>query len=159
MSSAWEVRFSNSRQLAYFYNAQTQQSMWDKPEELTEEQARALPGAERHMPAAPRPVAVEVRASHILCKHAGSRRPSSWREVRCARAFFSPVRLREKRFHLRILLLSPACVEVTRLTWQGKHHPYARRGARAYRTAHRLPLRAATQRAQKGVCEDREPGE
>lgn len=43
----------------YFYNERTRESVWEKPS--------AQPST--------------VRASHILCKHAGSRRPSSWRQA------------------------------------------------------------------------------
>lgn len=85
--------------MPYFYNPQTSQSVWDKPDELTPEQVRALPGAAKYMTganAAPAPAAAaggkpgEVRASHILCKHAGSRRPSSWREVSDPSTISSP---------------------------------------------------------------------
>lgn len=82
MSSAWEVRFSNSRKLPYFYNPETHASMWELPEGITEEQARTLPGGhllgEASQDARP---AAQVRASHLLVKHRESRRPSSWREV------------------------------------------------------------------------------
>ncbi|KAH9973300.1 rotamase-domain-containing protein [Lactifluus volemus] len=72
--SGWEVRFSNSRKVPYFYNAETQQSTWDMPGGLTKEEIAALPGASLLQPK-------EVRASHILVKHSGSRRPSSWKEA------------------------------------------------------------------------------
>ena len=86
--SGWEVRFSNSRQIPYFYNAQTSQSVWDAPEGMTPEQIARLPGASRYLQGAGAGPGAgnggkegEVRASHILVKHAGSRRPSSWRTV------------------------------------------------------------------------------
>jgi WW domain len=72
--STWEVRFSNTRKVPYFFNTETQQSVWDPPEELTPEKIEKLPGAGLLK-------AKEVRASHILVKHSGSRRPSSWKEV------------------------------------------------------------------------------
>ena len=72
--SDWEVRLSNSRGVPYFYNTVTQQSVWETPEGLTKEQIDALPGASLLKPK-------EVRASHILVKHSGSRRPSSWKEA------------------------------------------------------------------------------
>ena len=87
--SPWEVRLSRSRGLPYFYNRDTQESNWEKPNELTDEQARSLPGAEllqapssnssSNPPPAERPE--RIRASHLLVKHSGSRRPSSWKEV------------------------------------------------------------------------------
>ena len=66
--------------MPYFYNTQTQQSLWDRPPELTEEQIMNLPGASEHLGGSDRPA--QVRASHLLVKHSGSRRPSSWKEVR-----------------------------------------------------------------------------
>lgn len=84
--SGWEVRFSNSRQLPYFYNAGNGQSVWEPPAELSPEQIRALPGAAQYLSGSGNSAAKggkegQVRASHILAKHQGSRRPSSWREV------------------------------------------------------------------------------
>lgn len=81
MADNWEVRFSNSRKLPYFYNASTQQSIWELPEGLTEDAARKLPGG-HYLGAASQPAVAQVRASHLLVKHRDSRRPSSWREVR-----------------------------------------------------------------------------
>ncbi|WFD25558.1 peptidylprolyl isomerase [Malassezia nana] len=80
MSHAWEVRFSNSRQLPYFYNAETRVSMWELPEGLSEEQARQLPGGHLLGEASSHDAPAQVRASHLLVKHKDSRRPSSWRE-------------------------------------------------------------------------------
>lgn len=84
--SGWEVRFSNSKQIPYFYNASTSQSVWEKPAELTDEQVAQLPGARQHLGAGAgaggqKVPEGKVRASHILAKHAGSRRPASWRKV------------------------------------------------------------------------------
>lgn len=87
--SGWEVRFSNSRQVPYFYNASTRESVWDPPAGLSPQQISSLPGADRYLQgSAPAPAAAgaskpgQVRASHILAKHTGSRRPSSWKQVR-----------------------------------------------------------------------------
>jgi NIMA-interacting peptidyl-prolyl cis-trans isomerase 1 len=41
-----EIRFSTSRSRPYFFNASTQQSVWEAPAELTEDQINNLPGAE-----------------------------------------------------------------------------------------------------------------
>ena len=87
--SGWEVRFSNSKQLPYFYNPATSQSVWEKPEGLSDAQISQLPGAQylsggKGAAAAAGGSVVgsgQVRASHILAKHAGSRRASSWRQV------------------------------------------------------------------------------
>ncbi|WVF70612.1 hypothetical protein IAT40_005404 [Kwoniella sp. CBS 6097] len=83
-SSGWEVRFSNSRQIPYFYHAKSSTSTWDPPAELTTDQIRQLPGASKYLPGAAGAEnggqEGQVRGSHILAKHAGSRRPSSWRK-------------------------------------------------------------------------------
>ncbi|KAI0779025.1 rotamase-domain-containing protein [Trametes elegans] len=79
----WEVRISSSRGVPYFYNADTRESIWEAPPGLTQEEIAALPGAQ-YLPGAhggadgERPA--QVRASHLLVKHRGSRRPSSWKE-------------------------------------------------------------------------------
>lgn len=77
--STWEVRLSNSRKVPYFFNTETQQSVWEPPEGLTAEAIEKLPGAELLK-------VKEVRASHILVKHSGSRRPSSWKEPNITRS-------------------------------------------------------------------------
>ena len=83
--STWEVRFSNTRQIPYYFNPTTAQSVWNPPADLSQAQIAALPGAAKYLnpPAQEEQGGKEgqVRASHILCKHAGSRRPSSWKEV------------------------------------------------------------------------------
>ncbi|GAA5857199.1 hypothetical protein JCM8547_009366 [Rhodosporidiobolus lusitaniae] len=91
----WEIRFSNSRKRPYFYNASSQESRWEVPAELASSDLTSLPGAE-HLtysaggaaaPAQPKPATSnKVRASHLLVKHAGSRRPSSWREANITRS-------------------------------------------------------------------------
>jgi NIMA-interacting peptidyl-prolyl cis-trans isomerase 1 len=63
----------------YFFNTESQQSVWEPPSGLTQEEIDALPGAELLKVKDVR--AKEVRASHILVKHSGSRRPSSWKEA------------------------------------------------------------------------------
>lgn len=84
---------SNSRKLPYFFNTETKTSSWDAPEGLTQEEIERLPGAELLASSATAAAAAgvpgtgsipsgQVRASHLLIKHRGSRRPSSWKEVR-----------------------------------------------------------------------------
>ncbi|KAG7099425.1 hypothetical protein E1B28_001277 [Marasmius oreades] len=85
---SWEVRMSNSRGVPYYFNTGTQQSTWDAPSELSPEEIKALPGAQflkqsgNNLPAK----ADQVRASHLLVKHRGSRRPSSWKESEITRS-------------------------------------------------------------------------
>ncbi|CCO29860.1 Peptidyl-prolyl cis-trans isomerase pin1 OS=Rhizopus delemar (strain RA 99-880 / ATCC MYA-4621 / FGSC 9543 / NRRL 43880) GN=pin1 PE=3 SV=1 [Rhizoctonia solani AG-1 IB] len=88
--SEWEVRMSNSRKVHYFYNTATKESRWDPPEELNEEEIEALPGAADYIKKAKADSAGappgQMRASHLLVKHSGSRRPSSWKEPNITRS-------------------------------------------------------------------------
>ncbi|POY71453.1 hypothetical protein BMF94_5766 [Rhodotorula taiwanensis] len=85
--AAWEIRFSNTRKRPYFYNSVSQQSRWEVPEALEGADLAQLQGAE-HLSYSSNAAATEaetatnnkIRASHLLIKHNGSRRPSSWRE-------------------------------------------------------------------------------
>ncbi|VDC04265.1 unnamed protein product [Peniophora sp. CBMAI 1063] len=84
---SYEIRMSNSRGLPYFFNTQTQQSSWEAPAELTKEQVEMLPGA--HLLSGGNGGGSKpshVRASHLLVKHNGSRRPSSWKESNITRS-------------------------------------------------------------------------
>ncbi|XP_041982846.1 putative peptidyl-prolyl cis-trans isomerase dodo [Aricia agestis] len=65
LPEGWEMRTSRSTGMTYYLNTYTKKSQWDRPE------APADQG--------------EVRCSHILVKHAESRRPSSWREENITR--------------------------------------------------------------------------
>lgn len=74
---------SHSRKMPYYYNTQSGQSMWDPPADLTQDQIDSLPGAREHLHGeGSGGKLAQVRASHLLVKHSGSRRPSSWKEVR-----------------------------------------------------------------------------
>ncbi|KAJ6520189.1 rotamase-domain-containing protein [Mycena sanguinolenta] len=79
--SHWNVRISSSRGVPYFFNAETNQSSWDRPPELSEEQAAAMLAA-----AEATKRSGQVRASHLLVKHSGSRRPASWKESNITRS-------------------------------------------------------------------------
>jgi len=85
--SHWEVRLSNSRGIPYFYNTETQEAKWDPPPQLSEQEIEQLPGAQHYLKSKDKHVAPEgqIRASHLLIKHAGSRRPSSWKEAHITR--------------------------------------------------------------------------
>ncbi len=73
MSSAlpagWVQKESKSHGRTYYFNTATGESQWEVPT------APAVGGVSQSSSSAP----TSVRASHILCKHVGSRRPSSWR--------------------------------------------------------------------------------
>ncbi|KAF8913229.1 hypothetical protein CPB84DRAFT_1820649 [Gymnopilus junonius] len=86
--SEWEVRMSTSKGLPYFFNSQTKQSSWEAPSGLSREQINQLPGAKQYLSREGNggPIAGKVRASHLLVKHKGSRRPSSWKENNITRS-------------------------------------------------------------------------
>ncbi|KAK2461526.1 hypothetical protein APHAL10511_005989 [Amanita phalloides] len=85
MSTSWEVRLSRSKSIPYFYNTETGESTWKEPSDLTEDEIKKLPGYDKYLKPQP-PAAHRVRASHILVKHKGSRRPSSWKEANITRS-------------------------------------------------------------------------
>ncbi|BGP52964.1 hypothetical protein JCM8202_004047 [Rhodotorula sphaerocarpa] len=94
--AAWEIRFSNTRKRPYFYNSVSQQSRWEIPEALNDKDLTQLPGAEHLSYSADVGAGAgaasgggnsnKIRASHLLIKHSGSRRPSSWREKEITRS-------------------------------------------------------------------------
>jgi NIMA-interacting peptidyl-prolyl cis-trans isomerase 1 len=57
----WQERISRSKNLPYYYNKVTGESVWEKPSGFQS--------------------SAQVRASHLLVKHKDSRRASSWRQV------------------------------------------------------------------------------
>ncbi|KAJ7922789.1 hypothetical protein B0H13DRAFT_1981750 [Mycena leptocephala] len=79
--SQWEVRISTSRGAPYFFNTTTKESSWTAPPELSEDQVTALVSAAQESKRSG-----QVRASHLLVKHSGSRRPSSWKENNITRS-------------------------------------------------------------------------
>eukprot|EP00058_Branchiostoma_floridae_P016168 XP_002601656.1 hypothetical protein BRAFLDRAFT_114914 [Branchiostoma floridae] len=62
LPEGWEKRVSKSQGRAYYLNVHTKQSQWEKPTD-----------------------AAQVRCSHLLVKHVGSRRPSSWKQDKITR--------------------------------------------------------------------------
>jgi peptidyl-prolyl cis-trans isomerase NIMA-interacting 1 len=90
LPSNWEVRHSNSKNLPYYFNPSTKESRWEPPAETDTEKLKAYM-AQHHSTSASRQldkVAKEgkIRAAHLLVKHRGSRRPSSWREAEITRS-------------------------------------------------------------------------
>ncbi|KAF9427508.1 hypothetical protein BGZ94_004773 [Podila epigama] len=82
----WELRWSRSRNLPYFYNRATAEARWQAPEgadpsailAFQKDYQDGLVGGKTQ------PLQ-KIRASHLLVKHAESRRPSSWREATITR--------------------------------------------------------------------------
>ncbi|KAJ3171297.1 Peptidyl-prolyl cis-trans isomerase NIMA-interacting protein 1 [Geranomyces variabilis] len=71
----WEERHSNSRGVPYYFNRTTRQSVWERPTPSTSASSTITIGAPQ-----------KVRASHLLVKHAESRRPSSWKSPTITRS-------------------------------------------------------------------------
>lgn len=67
----WEKRTSRSTGMVYYLNVFTKESQWEVPTEPAKPSSNELQ---------------EVQASHLLVKHSGSRRPSSWREENITRS-------------------------------------------------------------------------
>ncbi|KAF7260245.1 hypothetical protein EG68_02534 [Paragonimus skrjabini miyazakii] len=61
LPAGWVERVSNSTGKTYYVNTETQETQWEFPDY-------------------PASSSGKVRCLHLLVKHSGSRRPSSWRE-------------------------------------------------------------------------------
>eukprot|EP00049_Salpingoeca_infusionum_P012404 m.227094 g.227094 ORF g.227094 m.227094 type:complete len:118 (+) comp15173_c0_seq9:3188-3541(+) len=78
LPTGWVKRESKSRPgFSYYLHEETKTTQWEKPT------TAKPPTAKRKYAASD---TTKVRASHILAKHAGSRRPSSWREPNITRS-------------------------------------------------------------------------
>lgn len=75
LPEGWEVCLSRSRNLPYYYNSETSQSLWEPPTgsnvDLLKEYLQTHFGHTKG--------SEKIRASHLLVKHRDSRRPSSWK--------------------------------------------------------------------------------
>ena len=67
LPDGWVKKVSNSTGKTYYYNMNTNESQWEPPSE----------GGQRNG---------QVRASHLLVKHIGSRRPASWKQDKITRS-------------------------------------------------------------------------
>ncbi|XP_015592431.1 putative peptidyl-prolyl cis-trans isomerase dodo [Cephus cinctus] len=75
LPAGWEKRLSRSTGQHYYLNIYTKESQWDRPDKP----ADPLGDSKGDGPE-------EVQCSHLLVKHSGSRRPSSWREENITRS-------------------------------------------------------------------------
>ena len=82
LPQGWEVRWSNSKNLPYFFNGAAKESKWEPPSGSDAEELRKYI-AQNFSPQAP---AGKIRAAHLLVKHRESRRPSSWRDDNITRS-------------------------------------------------------------------------
>ncbi|KAI9749337.1 MAG: hypothetical protein M1815_002587 [Lichina confinis] len=86
LPTGWELRHSNSKAAPYYYNASRPASTWEPPpgtniDALKAHIARLYPqlDGETNKEATPHGKPNEIRASHILIKHEGSRNPRTKR--------------------------------------------------------------------------------
>ena len=75
--------------MPYYFNARTKESRWEPPAEADTEKLKVYMAKHHSHPADRYGSAGQnegkIRASHLLIKHRGSRRPSSWREAKITR--------------------------------------------------------------------------
>ncbi|WPH02751.1 Hypothetical protein R9X50_00561900 [Acrodontium crateriforme] len=92
LPSGWEVRHSNSKNLPYYFNPATKESRWEPPPQTDSETLKHYMGQYHTANLRPEGAAPhtsndgKIRCAHLLVKHNGSRRPSSWREAEITRS-------------------------------------------------------------------------
>ncbi|KAF3908352.1 hypothetical protein AA313_de0208827 [Arthrobotrys entomopaga] len=89
LPAGWEVRMSSTRQIPYYFNSSTSESRWDPPADTNSDKLKEYMSI--HYSAPPTNSnsggsGDKIRAAHLLVKHAGSRRPSSWKEQSITRS-------------------------------------------------------------------------
>lgn len=85
------MRHSNSKNLPYYFNAADKVSRWEPPAGTDTDKLKHYMATHHSAGLGARPQAVpvpegKIRAAHLLVKHKGSRRPSSWREAEITRS-------------------------------------------------------------------------
>ncbi|PWW74758.1 rotamase-domain-containing protein [Tuber magnatum] len=84
LPEGWTVRFSNSKNLPYYFKETTGESQWELPFGTDGEKLKAYM-ANHTVPSGNNGQAGKIRCAHLLVKHEGSRRPSSWKEANITR--------------------------------------------------------------------------
>ncbi|VEU23918.1 DEKNAAC105140 [Brettanomyces naardenensis] len=79
LPEGWTIRISRTYDQEYYYNNSTGESRWEPPEGTDEDKLNLYLSKKLDRP-------TKVRASHILVKHTGSRRPASWRQAHITRS-------------------------------------------------------------------------
>jgi len=86
----WEVRHSSSKNLPYYFNPIAKESRWEPPEGTDTETLKFYMAKNHSAP----PLSdvswnrndEKIQCGHLLIKHRGSRRPSSWKETEITRS-------------------------------------------------------------------------
>lgn len=90
LPEGWEVRHSKSRNLPYYFHAATSDSRWEPPQGTASDKLALYMAAHHSTDQATSSTSSKggdkIRASHLLIKHAGSRRPSSWKDPTITRS-------------------------------------------------------------------------
>ncbi|KAK6343412.1 protein kinase ssp1 [Orbilia blumenaviensis] len=90
---SWEIRVSKSRGIPYYFHPETQESRWEPPPNTDTDKLKAYmatkysssnTGADTS--SGNKSQGEKIRAAHLLVKHEGSRRPSSWKEANITRS-------------------------------------------------------------------------
>lgn len=92
----WEVRYSQTKNLPYYYNGTTHESRWEPPSECDLDKLRAYMTHFSRDGRSTTSSEDRVRVAHILIKHQESRRPSSWRETKITRSQAEAVQIAER---------------------------------------------------------------
>ncbi|CAO2651679.1 Nn.00g042490.m01.CDS01 [Neocucurbitaria sp. VM-36] len=90
LPEGWEVRRSNTKNLPYYFHAQTKDSRWEPPAGTDSEMLKNYM-AQHHSSKGVAPASFaategKIRCAHLLVKHRDSRRPASWREPKITRS-------------------------------------------------------------------------
>ena len=100
--------------MPYYFNLSTNESRWEPPSGTDTNSLKDYLAQNFK----PHPAPEKIRVRHLLIKHTGSRRPSSWKEVKSRHPQNNPLP--------KILLTLRGC-----LLWAncyvGKNNPHARR--------------------------------
>jgi NIMA-interacting peptidyl-prolyl cis-trans isomerase 1 len=91
LPDGWEVRRSNTKNLPYYFHAETKDSRWEPPAGTNSDKLKDYM-AQHHSSKGVAPASFahadgnKIRAAHLLVKHRDSRRPASWREPKITRS-------------------------------------------------------------------------
>ncbi|RVD89795.1 uncharacterized protein DFL_000788 [Arthrobotrys flagrans] len=88
----WEIRVSKSRGIPYYFNPQTQESRWESPPGTDSDKLKTYMATKFSSSSGgsgdqnSKSQGEKIRAAHLLVKHEGSRRPSSWKDAEITRS-------------------------------------------------------------------------